>query len=122
MDNKDKVKYRETLLVMVLGFSVLYVVLDRSWLLYTALGLGITGMLSAQLNRWIHIAWLFIGEKIGWVVSKVLMGVIYIIVLIPLSMLARVFRKDIMNLKPRSGTGFHLRDHSYEPADLDNMW
>jgi hypothetical protein len=63
MESRDKVKYRETLLVIVLGFSVLYLILGRNWMLYTALGLGIAGMLSAPLNRWIHMAWLFTGEK-----------------------------------------------------------
>lgn len=122
MKSKDKVKYRETLLVIVLGFSVLYLILDRSWMLYTALGLGIAGMLSSHLNRWIHVAWFFIGEKIGFVVSKVLLGAVYFIVLIPMSMLARLFRKDIMNLKSSGSSGFHNRDQLYEPADLDNMW
>ncbi len=122
MKSKYKVQYRETLLVIVLGFSVLYLVFDRNWMLYTALGLGITGMLSAPLNRWIHVAWFFIGEKIGFVVSKVLLGTIFFVVLIPMSMLAKLFRKDIMNLKSSSGSAYHQRDHLYEPADLDNMW
>ncbi|MFH0758653.1 MAG: SxtJ family membrane protein [Bacteroidota bacterium] len=122
MENKEKVKYRETLLVIVLGFSVLYLILDRNWMLYTALGVGMVGMLSAQLNRWIHQAWFFMGEKIGFVVSKVLLGALFFIVLIPMSLIARVFRKDIMHLKAPSASAYHQRDHLYEPADLENMW
>jgi hypothetical protein len=122
MESRDKVKYRETLLVIVLGFSVLYLILGRNWMLYTALGLGIVGMLSVPLNRWIHLAWFFTGEKIGFVVSKVLLGAIFFIVLIPMSLIARIFRKDIMNLKAPSASAYHQRDHLYEPADLENMW
>ena len=119
---KEKVKYRETLLVIVLGFSLLYLILDRDWMLHTALGLGILGMLSVQMNRWIHVAWFFIGEKMGYVISKVVLGALYIAVLVPVSLLARIFRKDLMNLKSPHMSGFHQRDHLFDPGDFENMW
>lgn len=122
MDYKERTKYRETLLVIVLGFSLLYLILDRNWMLYTALGLGISGMLSSDLNRWIHMAWFFIGEKMGFVVSKVVLGALFFSVLIPISLLARIFRKDIMNLRSPRKSSFHQRDHLFEPGDFENMW
>jgi hypothetical protein len=122
MDTKDRTRYRETLLVIVLGFSLLYLILDRNWMLYAALGLGIAGMLSIQVNRWIHMAWFFLGEKLGFVVSKVVLGALFFVVLIPMSMLARIFRKDIMNLRAPHKSGFHHRDHLYDPGDFENMW
>ena len=122
MEHIDRAKYRETLLVIVLGFSLLYLILDRNWMLYTAIGAGITGMLSVQLNRWIHMAWFFIGEKLGFVVSKVVLGALFFVVLLPMGLLSRLFRRDIMNLKSPGRSGFHQRDHLYDPEDLENMW
>ncbi len=122
MDQKQKTKYRETLLVILLGFSILYLIFDREWMLYVSVGLGVLGVLSVQLNRWIHLAWTFIGEKLGFVVNKLVMGVLYVVVLLPLSMLARIFRKDVMFLKPGAKSGLHQRDHLYEPDDLKNPW
>ncbi len=119
---ESKARYRETLLVIVLGFSVLYLILDRDWMLYTALATGIAGMLSIHLNRWIHIGWYFIGEKMGFVVSKVVLGALYFIVLVPMSLLARIFRKDVMNLKSPPLTGYHERDHLFRAEDLEEMW
>ncbi|MCP4310119.1 MAG: hypothetical protein GY790_02550 [Bacteroidetes bacterium] len=118
----ERSKYRETLLVIVLGFSLLYLILDREWMLYVALGTGIIGMLSMKLNQWIHQGWLFIGEKLGFVVNKLVMGALYVAILLPISMLARIFRKDVMHLKPSTKSGFHKRDHLYEPDDLENTW
>ena len=122
MEKKSQTKYRETLLVIVLGFSLLYLILDRNWMLYTALSAGIAGMLSMQLNRWIHVGWLLIGEKMGFVVSKVILGAVFFFVLMPMSLRARLFSKDFMNLKPSSGSGYFQRDHQYCGQDLDEMW
>ena len=119
---KEKIKYRETLLVIVLGFAILYLVLDREWMLYVALGAGIAGMISLTLNRWIHKAWFFLGEKLGFVVSKVILGTVFIVILLPLGLLSGIFRKDIMNLRSPGRNGYHQRDHLYQPGDLENMW
>ena len=113
---------RETLLVIVLGFGGLYLWLDRPWLLYTALIAGVAGMLSLRLNRWIHRGWFFLGDQLGRVMGKVLLGVIFFLVLFPLSLLSRLTgRKAIQLKKPENGT-YAPRDHVYTRDDLENMW
>jgi hypothetical protein len=119
---ETRARYRETLLVIVLGFTLLYLILDRNWMLYTALAAGIAGMLSVTLNRWIHTGWFFLGEKLGFVVSKVVLGAIFFIVLLPLGLLSRLFRKDMMDLRYRGQSTYHPRNHTYVPEDLENMW
>ena len=94
MEKENRSKYRETLLVIVLGFLVLYVLLDHVWMFYTALGTGIAGMLSLTLNSWIHRAWFFLGDKMGFVVSKIILGAIFFIVLLPMALISSLFRKE----------------------------
>jgi len=119
---KENRKIRDTLLVIVLGFGLLYLILGKPWLLYTALGTGVAGMLSLSLNRVIHKAWFFMGDKLGWVVSKLVLGAIFLVVLLPTSMLARLFRRNAVPWK-KSGNGtYHTRNHDYTPPDLENMW
>ena len=122
MANTDHIKYRETLIVIVLGFSILSLILEKDWLLFTALGTGVAGMLSMQLNRWIHLGWFFIGEKLGFVVSKIILGAVFCLVLLPMAGLSKLFRKDVMNLKPSDKSDYHQRDHLYNPEDFENMW
>ena len=118
----DKIKYRETLLVIVLGFSLLYLIFNREWMLYISLATGVAGMLSLHLNRWIHLGWFFLGEKLGFVVNKIVLGAIFYLVLVPMGFLSKLFRKDIMNLKSPGKSAYHQRDHLYRPADFENMW
>lgn len=106
----------------MLGFSILYLFTDREWMLYASVGMGILGLLSSQVNQWIHLIWLFIGEKLGYVVNKVVMGTLYMVVLLPISLLARIFRKDIMQLKPGTKSGMHQRNHLFGPGDFENPW
>jgi polyferredoxin len=122
MKSSDKARYRETLLVIVLGFSILYLILEKSWMLYAALSAGILGMLSPLINRWIHVGWFFLGEKMGFVVSKIVLGAVYFAVLLPMGFLSRIFRKDPLHLKSPGKSGFHRRDHLYVPEDFENMW
>jgi len=122
MAQKERSKYRETLLVIVLGFSLLYLIFNHLWMIYTAVSIGILGMLSIKINQWIHISWLFFGEKLGFVMNKLIMGALYFAILVPISLLARIFRKDIMHLKPSAKSGFFKRDHLYEANDLQNPW
>lgn len=122
LKNSERTRYRETLLVIVLGFSLLYLIFGRDWMLCTALGLGIPGIISVKINRLIHLAWFFIGEKLGFVVGKVVLGVIFFFILLPVSLLSRLFRKDLMNLKPPGNPRYHDRDHRYTPDDFINMW
>ena len=86
------------------------------------LATGVLGTISPQLNRWIHLGWFFLGEKLGFVVSKVVLGAVFFAVLLPMGLLARVFRKDQMKLRSPGNDGYHKRDHSYTAADLENMW
>jgi hypothetical protein len=122
MTYKESVRYRETLLVIVLGFSLLYLFLDHTWLLYVAVLSGIPGLVSLRLNRWIHLGWYFIGEKLGFVVNKIVLGIIYLLVLVLMGMLSRLFRKDILNIQGKGGPAYHLRKHQYTPEDFENLW
>ena len=118
----DQTKQKETLLVIVLGFMVLYLILDRDWMLYVSLAAGIPGLVSATLNRWIHYGWISLGEKLGFIVSKIVLGTLFIVILLPTAILSRLFRKDPLNLRSPKSSEFHLRDRLYQAEDLRDMW
>jgi hypothetical protein len=118
----DRAKVRETLLVIVLGFGLLYLWLDRPWMLYTALATGVAGMVSLRLNQWIHKGWFFLGDRMGRIMGKLLLGVIFFLVLVPVSQLSRLFRKDAFQLKKSANGTYHSREHLYRAEDLENMW
>lgn len=118
----SEAKTRETLLVIVLGLSIMHLIFRHEWMLIAAITIGVLGISSARLANLIHAGWYLIAEKMGRISNTILLSMIYFIVLIPFAMLSQLFRKDMMHIKSNKKFGFVKRDHLYCKKDLENMW
>ena len=59
----------------------------------------ILGLINSTLLSPLNKAWIKFGELLGRIIAPIVMGVIYFIILTPLSFLVRFFGKDLLNLK-----------------------
>ncbi len=118
----DKVKIKETILTISLGFIALYLVFDRIWLLYIAFGVGLSGLVSNRLSAWIHTAWFNLADIMGYIMSRIILGSLFYVILVPVGALAKLFRKDFMYLEKRDGSYYFERNHSYKSEDFTNPW
>ena len=102
-------KHTETLDVPVMIVSVSAVV-------------GILGMIFTPLIRVVYVVWMAILFPVGWVVSHVLMGIVFYLVFTPIAVLMRIVGYDPMKRKfepdaktywvrrqPRSGTAHYFK-------------
>lgn len=76
---------------------------------------------SLKGDEWLARLWLQLGEAMGFVVSKVMLTVVFFLFLTPLALLYRLFNKKQLNTKP-DVTCFVQRGHRYEKKDLTNTW
>ena len=113
---------RESILVITVGFIILYLIYHNVWLLYVALGCGSIGVLVKPVASLIAKAWLKLGDILGFIVSKVVLVLLFYILLTPISLLYRLFNKDVLSLKRQQSTLWHTRDLSYSSKDLKNSW
>lgn len=91
--------------------------------LYIGLGLLFMGILSDFLVHWFAFGWLKLGEVLGFINSRILLGVVFFIFLTPLAWIQRLRTGDKLQLKKKKeGSYFVERDHTYEPKDLEKMW
>ncbi len=118
----DKVKTKETILTITLGFIALYLAFDRVWLLYVAFATGVTGLFSQYAALVIHKAWMKLADILGYIMSRIILGAVFFLILVPVGALAKIFRKDFMYLKRRPGTYYHERDHQFTPQDFNDPW
>lgn len=118
----QKEKSLETLLILAGAFIVLFWIYNKKIFLLLALFLVLIGVVSPYIAEKISWCWLKFSEVIGYVMSKVILTIIFFIFLLPLSLLYKVFNKDALSLKRKSNSYYTERNHTYTGKDLENMW
>ena len=121
MYTKEK-KY-ETVLAIILGLLVINIITGIKFLVTLCLCLSIIALFWNWGSGWITFIWLKLSHVLGWVMSKVILGIIFYVVLVPIALLSRLFNKDLLNLKKNEKDGYYTeRNHEYTPEDLENPW
>jgi hypothetical protein len=64
-----------------------------------AVVLGIPGLIKPALMRWIFVGWMIVVFPIGWVISQVILGVMYFLILAPVALFFRLRGRDLLNRK-----------------------
>lgn len=124
---KEKRKHLETILVLVLALLVIDYfwayqkhAIDAKWMIFAAMALCAIGAFLPAVAKYIHIGWMKIGHAIGYVMSKVMLTLVYVIVVLPMSFFAR--KKLGVNLHAGSKSYFKERNYTYKKEDLENVW
>lgn len=118
--NTDK-KY-QSILGIVIGFLILYVLFDSRSLLYIALGVGLLCSISKLALDAVNKVWFKIVKFIGFINSYVVLGLVFFLVLIPVSFLYKVFKKDPLWLKNTRESLFREPNQVFEAKDLERPW
>lgn len=115
-------KHQQTCLVIMTGLLVFWFIYGVKWLVTVAVVIGLIGAFVPVVAKWINWAWYKLAEGMGWVMSKVLLTVIFYLFLFPVAFMARLFGKNTLQLKRKNDTYWVSRDHSYSGKDLENVW
>ena len=85
---------------LIIGFYPLFSNQDiRIWSLIVSFIFLILGYLNSNLLTPLNIAWNKIGIFLGIIISPIVLGVIFFLIVTPISLLMRLFQKDLLNLK-----------------------
>lgn len=115
-------KTLEAILVIVTGFVLLYFIYQSKVLLYIAFGAGVTGIFVHPLASLLAKGWYRLGEILGFLVSKIILFVLFYLFLVPIALLYRRFHKDTLQLKRSTQSNWIDRNHLYISNDLRNIW
>ena len=118
----DKTKRFETVLVIVLFLAVLYWFKRRDALLMAAIAVGVLSLLAPPVATGIHWCWMKLADVLGSVSSRIVLTVLYLLVLLPLALLARLFGKTAIRLTTGDGSYYKDRNHTYTKEDLMHPW
>ena len=71
----------------------------RFWALILSVIFLALGLLNSKILTPLKILWIKLGEKLGIIVSPIVMGIIYFFVITPTGLLVKLFGKDLLNIK-----------------------
>ena len=89
----------KTVLIISIGFIVIYILSDFKWALYTSLVIGILGIISIKICDFIDFLWMKLAEVLSYIVPNILLSVIFYLFLFPIAVLSKIFgNKDVLQL------------------------
>lgn len=112
----------ESILVICIGFLVLFYFYEFNWCLYTSLIVGILSIISSFVADKIHLFWNKLSSVLGYIMPKVILTLIYFIFLTPVALIYRIKNKDNLQLKNNKKSMFNDRNHSYTNKDFETTW
>ncbi len=80
---------------------------------------GVLGLIRPAAMRWIFVGWMVLAFPIGWLISQLMLLVLFFVVLTPVALLFRMRGRDLLHRKPGPNqTSFWLPKRT--PEDIRN--
>ena len=83
-------------------------------LLFLSIVFFILGFFNSRILHPLNFIWFKLGIYLGKVVSPILLGIIFFIVVTPTGILMRVLRKDLLSLKFNSKDSYWIKKSEYK--------
>jgi hypothetical protein len=112
----------QTILVISLGFLVLYGFSRNPFFLMVTIFVGTAGLTS----KWLSLKIVYLWNKLAWLLSlfmpKIILSVIFLLVLTPIALVSRLFKPDTLLIKNTSNSTFKSVKASFSKKDFQNPW
>ena len=123
--SKDKVLVIVTGLLFVFAFASFEpnFLENKINLIYlSALLIALLSVISFWFAKTISYLWYKLADAMGFIMSKVILSLIFYLFLLPLSIFYRLFNRDLLTLKKRKESYYKSIDHLYNSKDFENPW
>lgn len=64
------------------------------WPWIIAIALALPALIAPQVLKPVHTAWMKLGHALGWVNSRIILGIVFYGVITPMSLLMKLFKKN----------------------------
>jgi hypothetical protein len=99
---------------------------NRDWTYLTGIFsilLILTGILRAKILTGLYKIWMGIAFVLGWFVSRILISIIFYLVLTPISLLGRLFRKKWMDIDyTKKSDSYWIARDEHKTIDYEKMY
>ena len=88
----------------------------RIWALVISIIFLILGLINSKILTPLNKLWFKFGIFLGNIISPIVMGIIYFIVVTPIALILKVFNKDVLNLKKTKNSSYWINKEKYNSS------
>lgn len=119
----NKTPDSKVILTISVAFLAIGLWKHLNWCYYVSLAVGAIGVISDTLSAYIVLFWNKLSQVLGLIMPNVILAPVFYLLLFPVSLLARIFRKsDALHLKNNSESLYKERNTEYDQSHFENMW
>ena len=93
----------------------------RIWSLIISFIFLVLGLLNSNLLRPLNKLWFNFGLLLGKIISPIIMGIIFFLVVTPIAVIMRLLKKDLLNLKFKENNTYWI-DKSGPKSKMKNQF
>ena len=126
MDKKiTPLQCRDACLALTFLLLLVWLFTRNAYLVYAAMLLLLIGMVVPVSMKPLAWAWFGLSHLLGQVMSRLLLGIVYLLLVLPMGRIRRLFGKDALRLKlwkQHDASCFVQRAHVFTAEDLKNPY
>ena len=114
---KELVKFGITIgIILILIAILLFLNGNTSYSLLFMFGviLILLGITIPKLLKPLYLIWMAFANLLGWIMTRVILTVLFFLILSPIALIARLFRNDFLNLKNNESITSYWNDRNDE--------
>ncbi len=85
---------------------------NQIWLIILGIIFLVLGLMNSKLLNYPNLLWMKFGVILGLIISPLIMGIIFFLVITPINLLMKIFQKDIIGLKKKRGSYWTNRNEN----------
>ena len=116
---------RDTGMALTLLLLILFSVTRNQGLFVAAIVVHVVNMTAPSVYKMPAVLWLGLSELLGTVMSKILLGLVFMAVVVPIGVIRRIAGKDSLKLRAfRGGDGSVMleRNHLFTARDIEKPY
>lgn len=113
---------KSTILVISMGFLILYLLFLWQWAVFVSLTVGVIGIVSIYLSKKIEWGWMKLAKFMGYIVPNLLLIIVFFLFLYPISLLSKLFIKDPLMLSKKYKTYFIDINKEIDKESFEKIW
>lgn len=119
------IQCRDTAMALVFLFMLIWYFTASKIYAYVAMVVLLLAMIWPGSMAYPARIWFGLSHALGGIMNKVILGLLFFLLVVPIAVVRKLMGKDPMQLKQwKNGTGslFVVREHKFVKEDLDNAF